>query len=399
MSLEILGESFDLHGGGDDLVFPHHENERGAGRGRGPPVRAPLGPQRHGGGRRREDVEVARQLHDARGCARRARCPRVPPRRAAGPLPLADRAGPTEMRAAGEAVERLDALVRRADGAGIDVAAAGLDEDTVTAFRTAMDNDFGTPAAVATIFDAVKRANVAIDARRSLRRPPRSSPPCAHLRLRSGSKSGSRPTRATTRPPRSTRWSRRGSPPARRKRLCRGRPHPRRARGARDHPRGHRRRHASGIDEREKRPGPEASPGSGRRPGRGSQRGRASCCAPGTRRVSRALDRPGRDAPVIDEITELAAAAGARVRQVDGRAARRPRPRTEAPQGVLALAAPIRNHDIDDLLGRARRVPPRARRRHRSPATSAPCSGSPRPRASPASCCHATAAPGSRPPR
>ena len=28
MSLEILGEGFDLHGGGDDLVFPHHENER-----------------------------------------------------------------------------------------------------------------------------------------------------------------------------------------------------------------------------------------------------------------------------------------------------------------------------------------------------------------------------------
>ena len=27
MSLEILGEGFDIHGGGDDLVFPHHENE------------------------------------------------------------------------------------------------------------------------------------------------------------------------------------------------------------------------------------------------------------------------------------------------------------------------------------------------------------------------------------
>ena len=28
MSLQILGDGFDLHGGGDDLVFPHHENER-----------------------------------------------------------------------------------------------------------------------------------------------------------------------------------------------------------------------------------------------------------------------------------------------------------------------------------------------------------------------------------
>ena len=28
MSLDLLGEGFDLHGGGQDLAFPHHENER-----------------------------------------------------------------------------------------------------------------------------------------------------------------------------------------------------------------------------------------------------------------------------------------------------------------------------------------------------------------------------------
>ena len=27
MSWKHLGESFDIHGGGIDLVFPHHENE------------------------------------------------------------------------------------------------------------------------------------------------------------------------------------------------------------------------------------------------------------------------------------------------------------------------------------------------------------------------------------
>jgi len=27
MSYELLGESFDIHGGGNDLMFPHHENE------------------------------------------------------------------------------------------------------------------------------------------------------------------------------------------------------------------------------------------------------------------------------------------------------------------------------------------------------------------------------------
>ncbi len=28
MSIKLLGETFDIHGGGQDLVFPHHENER-----------------------------------------------------------------------------------------------------------------------------------------------------------------------------------------------------------------------------------------------------------------------------------------------------------------------------------------------------------------------------------
>ena len=27
MSMKYLGESFDFHGGGSDLIFPHHENE------------------------------------------------------------------------------------------------------------------------------------------------------------------------------------------------------------------------------------------------------------------------------------------------------------------------------------------------------------------------------------
>ena len=33
MSMHYLGETFDLHGGGQDLVFPHHENETGPVRG------------------------------------------------------------------------------------------------------------------------------------------------------------------------------------------------------------------------------------------------------------------------------------------------------------------------------------------------------------------------------
>ena len=67
------------------------------------------------------------------------------------------------------------------------------------------------------------------------------------------------------------------------------------------------------------------------------------------RRVSEVWVVSGRDAEVIDEILQLATEVGARIRhvepeQLDARA------RTDAPQGVLALAAPIPSHDIDDLL-------------------------------------------------
>ena len=49
MSETSLGVDFDIHGGGIDLVFPHHENECAQTyAGRGAPLRAPLDAQRHG---------------------------------------------------------------------------------------------------------------------------------------------------------------------------------------------------------------------------------------------------------------------------------------------------------------------------------------------------------------
>ena len=72
MSLDLLGDDFDLHGGGMDLAFPHHENERAQA--------VALG--RHFAGRwahngfvevsAREDVQVPRQLHDPHRSGRRA---------------------------------------------------------------------------------------------------------------------------------------------------------------------------------------------------------------------------------------------------------------------------------------------------------------------------------------
>ncbi len=49
MSWRYLGESFDIHGGGTDLIFPHHENELAQSALRLPRqrLRAQLGAQQH----------------------------------------------------------------------------------------------------------------------------------------------------------------------------------------------------------------------------------------------------------------------------------------------------------------------------------------------------------------
>ena len=79
MAWKHLGETFDIHGGGIDLVFPHHENEIAQSRcAFHTPVMANyLDAQRLPAGRRREDVEEPRQLrHHPRGArpTGRARC-------------------------------------------------------------------------------------------------------------------------------------------------------------------------------------------------------------------------------------------------------------------------------------------------------------------------------------
>ena len=63
MAMEYLGDSFDLHAGGEDLMFPHHENEIAqiANRDR-QALRAPLDARALPARRRQEDVEVRGQL-------------------------------------------------------------------------------------------------------------------------------------------------------------------------------------------------------------------------------------------------------------------------------------------------------------------------------------------------
>jgi cysteinyl-tRNA synthetase len=162
MSLDLLGEGFDIHGGGDDLIFPHHENERAQAQGAGHRfARYWI----HNGMVMVGDEKMAKSLGnfttlkdalDAHGP--RAMRMAVLQAHYRSQVEIGDR----ELEAAREAVARLDALARRARAAGIPSDAA-LDAAAVTRFRDAMDDDFGTPEAASVIFTLARDANTAID--------------------------------------------------------------------------------------------------------------------------------------------------------------------------------------------------------------------------------------------
>ena len=161
MSLALLGDGFDLHGGGDDLVFPHHENERAQSEAAGHPF------ARHwihsgmvmvGGEKMGKSLGNFTTLGDALD----AHGPRAF-RLAVLQVHYRSQMELTanELGAAAEGIQRVDNLARRTEREGDP--SADSDPEVVGAFEAAMDQDFGTAAAVAAIFDAVKQANSAFD--------------------------------------------------------------------------------------------------------------------------------------------------------------------------------------------------------------------------------------------
>lgn len=159
MALEILGEGFDLHGGGTDLIFPHHENEIAQAEGAGHPfARYWL----HGGmvmvGREKMGKSLGnfRLLEDAID----AHGPRafrwlVAQHHYRNQLEINDDA----LRAARATIDGYDALARRLRAAGAPAASPG----DLTEFRDAMDDDFDTPKAVAVVAAWRRDANSALD--------------------------------------------------------------------------------------------------------------------------------------------------------------------------------------------------------------------------------------------
>ncbi len=159
MSLGYLGEMIDIHGGGQDLVFPHHENELAqseAYSGKKPFVRYWL----HNGLMQAADGKMSKSLGNVfsikdalakySGDALRIF---ILSSHYRSPLMISEQAMTSSERGA----ERLAAAATRADAGtkpgAIDV--AGYRQK----FKDSMDDDFNTPQAIAVAFDVARDIN------------------------------------------------------------------------------------------------------------------------------------------------------------------------------------------------------------------------------------------------
>jgi len=178
MSLDLLGDGFELHGGGLDLKFPHHENERAQAVASG---REFARHWVHNGWVTMEGEKMSKSLGNftslddllARGDARSYRL-LVLRSHYRSPIEVT----PETVRDAESGLARLDELARRFDlpdllgggpavdrvSAGAEAGGDGLDADAVARFHRSMDDDLDTPGALAAVFDLARQANAAADA-------------------------------------------------------------------------------------------------------------------------------------------------------------------------------------------------------------------------------------------
>lgn len=159
MATNYLGTTFDIHGGGVDLVFPHHENERA---------------QSHAAG-----DEFARYwLHNAWVTLSGEKMSKSLGNVVAMRRMLADyRAvelryyliqphyrstieySEGAMSEASHAYRRIEGFLRRAAGSGVDVEIGAVSPE----FAAALDDDLATPQAFAALHNEVRDGNAALD--------------------------------------------------------------------------------------------------------------------------------------------------------------------------------------------------------------------------------------------
>jgi len=159
MSTKLLGPHFDIHGGGQDLQFPHHENEIAqseAALGDGKPF---VGYWMHNGFVRLHDQKMSKSTGNF--ATIRELLVRHDPEvirffivrsQYRSPLNYSD----DQLMDARQALSRLYTALK---GAPVDARAPDWQDASARRFREAMDDDFNTPDAVAVMFDLANEVN------------------------------------------------------------------------------------------------------------------------------------------------------------------------------------------------------------------------------------------------
>ena len=161
MSLDLLGEGFDLHCGGMDLKFPHHENERAQAVALG--KRFANHWMHNGFVVDAEGEKMSKSIGNVANLLDLMehydpRAYRMLLLQAHYRSPVA--VGQDNIDSSVNALAGLDAFAARAAS----VVADSPDPAVLESFRQRMDDDLDTPTATALLFDTVRRANASIDA-------------------------------------------------------------------------------------------------------------------------------------------------------------------------------------------------------------------------------------------
>jgi len=160
MATAYLGAEFDIHGGGIDLIFPHHENERAQSNAAGDPfARYWL----HNGWVTMAGEKMSKSLGNVVSIPEmltRVRAPELRYYLIAPHYRSTIEYSPAALEEAVAAYRRIETFLRNV------VARTGAVEPGLfcAEFTAAMDDDLGTPGALAAVHGTVREGNVALDA-------------------------------------------------------------------------------------------------------------------------------------------------------------------------------------------------------------------------------------------
>ena len=163
MALGILGEGFDLHGGGMDLAFPHHENERAQAVAM---HRSFARHWMHNGFVMVGDEKMSKSLGNF--TTLKELLDSTDPRAYRLLVARSHYRSPLEVTAeilqdASRSLERIDAFARRFADVVTQRSDVVLNKVVIDGFNDAMDEDLNSPVGLARVFEAITKANFAQD--------------------------------------------------------------------------------------------------------------------------------------------------------------------------------------------------------------------------------------------